>query len=65
MAEGSEGRKLPPGITRRANGLYMGRVMYKGVSHAIYDRNLGELKKRRAAVQPGAWHICKEERHNL
>ena len=56
MAEGSEGRKLPPGITRRANGLYMGRVMYKGVSHAIYDRNLGELKKRMTELRYSLEH---------
>ncbi len=46
MGEGADGKKLPQGITRRANGLYMGRVMYKGESHALYDRNLTELKKR-------------------
>jgi integrase len=46
MAKGLDGRKLPPGITQRANGLYMGRVMYHGETHTLYDRNLSSLKKK-------------------
>lgn len=46
MAKGLDGKKLPPGITQRANGLYMGRVTYHGQSHTLYDRNLTELKKK-------------------
>lgn len=46
MAKGLDGRKLPPGITQRKNGLYMGRVMHNGESHTLYDRNLTELKKK-------------------
>ncbi len=46
MAKGLDGEKLPPGITQRANGLYMGRVMYHGESHALYDRNLTRLKEK-------------------
>jgi integrase len=46
MAKGLDGKKLPAGITQRKNGLYMGRVMYNGESHTLYDRNLTELKKK-------------------
>lgn len=38
-------KKLPPGITQRKDGRYMGRVMYNGERYTIYSRNLTELKK--------------------
>lgn len=38
-------KKLPKGISQRKNGLYMGRVMYHGKSHTLYNRSLTELKK--------------------
>lgn len=38
-------KKLPPGITQRKDGRYMGRVMYNGERYTIYNRNLTELKK--------------------
>lgn len=46
MAKGLDGKKLPAGITQRANGLYMGRVTYHGNNHTLYNRNLTELKKK-------------------
>lgn len=46
MAKGIDGKKLPPGITQRKNGLYMGRVMYNGETHTLYDRKLTDLKKK-------------------
>ena len=45
MAKGLDGKKLPKGISQRKNGLYMGRVMYHGESHTLYNRSLTDLKK--------------------
>lgn len=45
MAKRSEDNKLPKGISQRKTGLYMGRVMYHGESHTIYNRKLTDLKK--------------------
>ncbi len=45
MGKDINGRKLPNGISQRPNGSYMGRVMYNGITHTIYNRSLTELKK--------------------
>lgn len=45
MGKAIDGRKLPTGISQRENGLYMGRVMYDGKTHTLYNRSLSELKK--------------------
>ena len=45
MAKGLDGKQLPKGISQRANGLYMGRVMFHGQTYSLYNRSLTELKK--------------------
>lgn len=59
MAYDLNGRKLPPNITQRKNGLYCGRVTYNNERKAIYDRSLTELKKKmvdmRYSLEHGAY----------
>lgn len=59
MAKGIDGKKLPPGISQRQNGLFMGRVMYNGESRTLYNRNLTELKAKmldlRYALEHGTY----------
>lgn len=38
MAVDKNGKKLPAGITQRADGRYMGRFMYKGEQYTLYDK---------------------------
>lgn len=45
MGKAKDGRKLPKGITQMPNGLYRGRVTYAGMTQAIYNRSLADLKK--------------------
>lgn len=45
MAKGLDGKKLPKGVSQRKNGLYMGRVMFNGETHTLYNRSLSDLKK--------------------
>jgi integrase len=65
MAKGLDGRKLPPGITQRANGLYMGRVMYNGETHTLYDRNLSSLKKKMTDLRYELEHGTYIKKSNL
>ncbi|MCD7806018.1 MAG: site-specific integrase [Lachnospiraceae bacterium] len=59
MGKGIDGKKLPAGITQRANGLYMGRVMVDGQSSTLYNRSLSQLKKEmvnlRSQMQNGTY----------
>ena len=45
MAEAKQ-KKLPKGITLRADGLYMGRFSYYGERHTLYDKDLKVLMKK-------------------
>ncbi len=45
MGKDLNGKKLPSGISQRDNGLYVGRVMFDGVRHTLYNRSLTDLKK--------------------
>ena len=39
-------KKLPKGITLRADGYYMGRFTYYGERHTLYDKDIKTLKKK-------------------
>lgn len=39
-------KKLPKGITLRADGYYMGRFTYYGERHTLYDKDIKNLKKK-------------------
>ena len=38
--------KLPPGVSLRADGRYMGRFVVDGEHFTLYDRNLKRLVKK-------------------
>lgn len=46
MAYDKDGKKLPQGITQRADGRYMARFQYDGERYTIYDTELRVLKKK-------------------
>lgn len=54
--------KLPPGISQRANGLYMGRFTYQGQRYTLYNKSLKKLQKemmeRQYEVEHGIY--CRE-----
>ena len=56
MAYDLKGRKLPPNITQRKNGLYCGRVAYNNERKAVYDRSLTELKKKMTDLRHSMEH---------
>lgn len=39
-------KRLPKGITKRPNGLYMGRVTHNGKTITIYDRDIKNLQQK-------------------
>lgn len=43
MAKDKNGKQLPPGITLRSDGRYMGRVQVDGERVTLYGKNLKEL----------------------
>lgn len=46
MAVDRNGKRLPDGITQRADGRYMGRFRYGGDRYTVYDNDLKEVKKK-------------------
>ena len=51
MAVDRNGKKLPEGITQRADGRYMGRFQYGGERYAVYDTELREVKKKLTSLK--------------
>lgn len=41
-----DGRVLPDGVSERADGRFIYRYQVYGKPHYIYDKDLGELKKK-------------------
>ena len=44
-------RRLPKGISKRADGRYQGRFTFQGERHTFYDRDLKALQKKMADAQ--------------
>lgn len=51
MAVDRNGKRLPDGITQRADGRYMGRFQYGGERYAVYDTELREVKKKLTSLK--------------
>lgn len=51
MAKDKNGRQLPPGVTLRSDGRYMGRVQVDGERTTLYNANLRELVKQMEEVK--------------
>lgn len=45
MAKDKNGKQLPPGITLRSDGRYMGRFTHAGQRYTLYDDNVKHLRK--------------------
>lgn len=45
------GKRLPEGITQRADGRYMGRFQYGGERYTVYDTDLREIKKKLTSLK--------------
>jgi len=56
MGKDINGKQLPPGITQRKDGLYMGRVTYHGTTHTIYNKKLSDLKKEMTDLRHSLEH---------
>ena len=57
MALDKNGKKLPKGISQRADGLYMGRFQYEGELYpAIYDKDLKVVVKKLNDLRYEATH---------
>lgn len=56
MGKDMSGKQLPPGITQRKDGLYMGRVTYHGTTHTIYNKRLPDLKREMTDLRHGLEH---------
>lgn len=65
MAKKETADKLPKGISKRQNGLYMGRVMYHGKSHTLYNRSLSQLKKDMTTLRYELEHGMYAEKSKL
>lgn len=51
MAVDRNGKRLPEGITQRADGRYMGRFQYGGERYTVYDTDLREIKKKLTSLK--------------
>ncbi len=61
MAKDKNGKKLPPGITLRSDGRYMGRVQVDGERVTLYGKTLKELQNKIESVKYEMKHgmFCK------
>ncbi len=48
MENATKERRLPKGITKRADGRYQGRFTFQGERHTLYDRDIKALQKKMA-----------------
>ena len=52
MAVDRNGKRLPEGITQRADGRYMGRFRWHGGErYTVYDTDLREIKKKLTSLK--------------
>lgn len=55
MAKDKSGKQLPPGITQRADGRYMGRFTYLGERYTLYDNS--DPKRLRKAMEDRRYEL--------
>lgn len=55
MAKDKNGKQLPPGITQRPDGRYMGRFTYLGERYTLYDNN--DPKRLRKAMEDKRYEL--------
>ncbi|KAB1437886.1 tyrosine-type recombinase/integrase [Candidatus Galacturonibacter soehngenii] len=65
MAVDKNGKKLPKGVTQRADGLYMGRFEYHGEKFAVYDKSLKEVQKKLNDLRYEVEHGVYAKKQNL
>lgn len=65
MAVDKRGRKLPPGITQRGDGRYMGRFQYEGESYVLYGQNPEDLKEELDDLKYEVRHGIYEKEKNI
>jgi integrase len=65
MAFDKDGKKLPPGITIRPDGRYMGRFSFDGERYTVYDLELKEVKRKLANLKYELEHGLFAKQENI
>jgi integrase len=65
MAFDKDGKKLPPGITIRPDGRYMGRFRFDGERYTVYDLELKEVKRKLADLKYEVEHGLFAKQENI
>jgi len=65
MAFDLSGKRLPEGITQRADGRYMGRFRHGGDRYTVYDNDLREVKKKYANLKYEVEHGLFAKQDNI
>lgn len=65
MALDKDGKKLPPGITIRPDGRYMGRFRFDGERYTVYDLELKEVKRKLADLKYEVEHGLFAKQENI
>jgi len=65
MALDKDGKKLPPGITIRSDGRYMGRFRFDGERYTVYDLELKEVKRKLADLKYEVEHGLFAKQENI
>mgnify|MGYP003373835328 CR=1 FL=1 len=55
MAKDKNGKQLPPGVTQRPDGRYMGRFTYQGERYTLYDNS--DPKRLRKAMEDKRYEL--------
>lgn len=58
-------KKLPKGITKRKDGLFMGRMKYQGETYTIYGKNAKKLEKELAELRYEVEHGLRGKGDNM
>ena len=65
MAKDLNGKKLPKGITKRNDNLYMGRFQYEGTRHTFYDDDVEKLLLQMEDAKYELRHGIYEKEQNI